>query len=169
VEILIADETRRYQAVGAGFIKLDEQAGAGDPGNVPVEGGADAIGEEMRDQPVGGFALGFHGAPLGGRNVGGDFSKRARLGRFGQSIRSELLRADQRAMHDKIGIAADRRCEMRVAPQVQSKMAEILRRIFRLRLAAQHHFVDQPLDLAALDPLQNAVERVRAQRAALGQ
>ena len=37
VEILIADEAGGYQAVGAGFVKLDEQAGARDAGNVAVE------------------------------------------------------------------------------------------------------------------------------------
>ena len=54
-------------------------------------------------------------------------------------------------MHDEIGIAADRRGEMRVAAQIEAEMAEILRRIFRLGLAAQHHLVDQPLDVAAFD------------------
>ncbi len=48
-------------------------------------------------------------------------------------------------------------------------MAEILRRIFRLRLTAQHDFVDQPFELAALYPRQNAVERIGPQRAAFRQ
>src|ERR1700733_15400273 len=48
-------------------------------------------------------------------------------------------------------------------------MAEILRRIFRLRLRAQYYFVDEPIDVAALDPRQDAVERIRPQRAALWQ
>ena len=71
----------------------------------------------------------------------------------GKPVGAELLRADQRAMHDEVGVAADRRGEMRIAPQVEAEMAEILRRIFRLRLAAQHHLVDQPFDIAAFDPL----------------
>src|ERR1700724_3275397 len=53
-KIFAADKARRDEAVGAGVVELDEQAGAGDAGNMTVEGGADAIGEEMRDQPVGG-------------------------------------------------------------------------------------------------------------------
>ena len=72
-------------------------------------------------------------------------------------------------MHDEVGIAADRRGEVRVAAQVEAEMAEILRRIFRLRLAAQHDFVDQPFDVAALYARQDAIERIRPQRAALGQ
>ena len=55
-------------------------------------------------------------------------------------------------MHDEIGIAPDRRGEMGVAAEIEAEMAKILRRIFRLGLAAQHHFVDQPFDIAAFDP-----------------
>src|SRR5271154_1360414 len=49
-EIFIADQARRNKAVGAGLVELDEQSGAGDAGNVAVESGADAIGEEMRNE-----------------------------------------------------------------------------------------------------------------------
>ena len=72
-------------------------------------------------------------------------------------------------MHDQIGIAADRRGEVGVAAQIEAEMAEIFRRIFGLRLGAQHDFVDQPFDVAAFDARQNAVEAVRPQRAALRQ
>ena len=69
---------------------------------------------------------------------------------LGQAAVAELERADQPAMHDQVGIAADRRGEMRVAAQVQAEMAVILRRVFGLRLRAQHHLVDQLLGVAAL-------------------
>ena len=46
--------------------------------------------------------------------------------RLGQAVIAQPQRADQRAMDDQIGIAADRRGEMRVAAQVQAEMAEIL-------------------------------------------
>ena len=59
---------------------FDEQAGAGDAGNAAVEGRADAVGEEMRDQPVGGLALGLHGAPLGGGDLRGDFGQLRSVG-----------------------------------------------------------------------------------------
>src|SRR6202451_3408369 len=63
-KIFVADEARRDESVGAGVVELDEQAGAGDAGNMAVEGRADPIGEKMRDQPVSGLALGLHGAAL---------------------------------------------------------------------------------------------------------
>ena len=68
-EIFIANGARRYEAVGAGLAQLHEQAGAGDAGDAAIEGRADAVGEEMRDQAVGGLALGQHGAALGGRDL----------------------------------------------------------------------------------------------------
>ena len=51
-EIFVADGARRDKAVGAGLVELDEQAGARDAGNMPVECRADAVGQKMRDQPV---------------------------------------------------------------------------------------------------------------------
>ena len=44
-------------------------------------------------------------------------------------------------------------------------MAVILRRIFRLRLRAQHHLVDQRLVILAADLAEHAIEQRRAQRA----
>ena len=82
---------------------------------------------------------------------------------------AELERADQPAMHDQVGIAADRRGEMRVAAQVQAEMAVILRRVFGLRLRAQHDLVDELLGVAALDLGEDAVEGVRPQHAAFGE
>src|SRR5260370_7177984 len=72
-------------------------------------------------------------------------------------------------MHDEVGIAADRRREMGVAAQIEAEMSEILRRIFVLRLRAQHHLIDQPFDIAAFDSRQDAVETVGAKRSAFRQ
>ena len=44
-------------------------------------------------------------------------------------------------------------------------MAVILRRIFRLRLRAQHHLVDQRFVILAADLAEHAIEQRRAQRA----
>ncbi len=151
-EIFVADGARRHEAVGAGFVQFHEQAGAVHAGDAAVESGADAVGQKMRDQPIVGFAFGQHGAPLGRRNLRGDFRQRLVVHRLGQAIAAKLERADQPAMHDQVGIAADRRGEMGVAAQVQAEMAVILRRVFGLRLRAQHDFVDQRLGVAALRP-----------------
>src|SRR5579872_4116326 len=167
-EVLLADSARRNKTIGAGFVELDEQTGPGYPRNMAVENRADAVGQEMGDQAIGGLALGFHGAAFGRRNVGGDFGKAAGIGAVRQAISAKLERTDQGAMDDQIGIAADRRGEMRVAPQIEPEMAEILRRIFSLRLRAQHDFIDQPFDVAAFDTRQNAIEPIRTKRAALG-
>src|SRR5690349_18467304 len=70
---------------------------------------------------------------------------------------------------DAIGVATDRRGKMGIAAQIEAEMAEIIRRIFSLRLRAQHHFIDQPLDVAAFHPRQNPVEAVGTKRAALWQ
>ena len=86
-----------------------------------------------------------------------------------QAAVAELAGADQRAMHDEIGIAADRRGEMRVAAQIEAEMAVVLGGIFGLRLGAQHDLVDQLLDVAALHARQDVVELLGAQRAGLGQ
>src|SRR5262245_27684731 len=59
-EIFVADRARRDETVGAGIVELDEQAGAGDAGNVALERGADPVGEEMREQAVEGLALRLH-------------------------------------------------------------------------------------------------------------
>ena len=53
-----------------------------------AEGGADAVGEEMGDQPVDGFALGRHGAALGGGDAGRDLGERFRR-RVGQPAVAE--------------------------------------------------------------------------------
>ena len=124
-KVLFADSARRNKTVGAGFLELDEQSGARHPGNVAIEGRTDAVGQEMGDQPVSGFALGFHGPAFGGGDVGGDLGKPARIGAVRQAVGPELERADQRAMHDEIGIAADRRGEVSVTAQVEAEMPEI--------------------------------------------
>ena len=66
-------------------------------------------------------------------------------------------------MHDQVGVSPDRRREMRVAPQVEAEMAIILRRIFRLRLRAQHHLVDKRFVILAADLAEHAIEQGRAQ------
>ena len=106
----------------------------------------------MRDQPVDGLALGRHGAALGGGDLRAPISPSERASSpVGKAVVAELEGADQRAVHDQVGIAPDRRGEVRVAAQVEPEMAVVLRRVFGLRLGAQHDLVDELLDVAALD------------------
>ena len=72
-------------------------------------------------------------------------------------------------MHNQIRVAADRRREVRVAAQVQSEVAVILRGIFGLCLCAQDHFVDKLLGVAALHAGQNSIERFGLEHAAFGE
>src|ERR1700751_4719333 len=120
-KILLADSARRNKTVGAGFVEFDEESGARHPGYVAIEDRTDAVGQEMGDQPVSSFALGFHGPSFSGGDVSGDLGKPARIGAVGQAVGPELERADQRTMHDEIGIAADRRRGMRIGTQIEAE------------------------------------------------
>ncbi len=61
-------------------------------------------------------------------------------------------------MHDQVGITADRGCEMGITPERETEMPVILGRVFRLRLAAQHHLVDEDLGIVALHARKHVVE-----------
>ena len=107
-EKLVADRARRNEAVRACAVELDEQAGSRHPRNPALKRGADPVGEVVRDQPVVGLALGLHGAPLGGGNLRRDLAQRAAVLVGRRAVIAEVLRADQRAMHGEVGVAADR-------------------------------------------------------------
>ena len=146
-EIFIADKARRNQTVGAGFVEFDEQAGAGDAGNMAVETwrrrdrreNARSAGRRSRARPS------WRGvrSPRCWRRFR---QARGLSVPSGKPSGAELERADQRAMHDQIGVAADRRGEVGVAAKIEAEMAVILRRIFRLRLAAQNHQIASRTD-----------------------
>src|SRR5215211_8516319 len=57
VVIFRAKRADRNQPISAGILQLHEQAGAGDAGDSGLKTRADLVGQEMRDEPVGGFAL----------------------------------------------------------------------------------------------------------------
>src|SRR5262249_28544097 len=134
VEVLTPERADRNETVGTGILQLDEQTGARDPGNPALKRRADAVREVMCDQPVGRLALSLHGAPLGKRNLRGDFAQMFRRFAVGQCTFTQSERADQRAVYHQIGIPAYRRCEMRVSSQVEPEMPIILGGIFSLRL-----------------------------------
>ena len=69
-----------------------------------------------------------------------------------QAAGAELQRADQGAVDDEVGVAADRRGEVGVAAEVQAEVADVLRAVLGLRLGAQHDLVDELAVLAVLHP-----------------
>ena len=88
-EIFPADIARRDEAVSTGLIEFDKEPGAGHPRNMGIEQRADPVGKEMRDQPIGSFAFGLHGAALGDGNICGDLGKCTRIRGIRQSIVSK--------------------------------------------------------------------------------
>ena len=167
-EIVVAERRRGHEAVGAGLGQFDEQADAGDAGDARPEHGADPVGEMSRDKPVDRLAFGRHSAALGGRNVLGDLRELAAAHVVEPAV-AKPERADQRAMNDQVGVAADRRGEMRVSAQIEAEMAVVLVAIFRLRLGAQHDLVDQRLDRLPANAAEHAVEMRGAHPIALGE
>ncbi len=122
---------------------------------------------------VDGAALGGGGAPLGLRDVLADRGKggEGHLGTFAlaEILARRVVAAHQGAVNEQVGITPDRRGEMRVAPEREAEMADILRAVERLRLAAQDELVDHRGVGRAGGLLQQAVEVARSHRLPLGE
>src|SRR6185312_15584529 len=95
-------------------------------------------------------ALGGDGAPLGRRDVLGDRLQLRRL---------SIELAEKGAVDEEIGIAADRRGEMRIAAQREAEMADVAGAVRGLRLGAQDEVVDQGRLLRAGSAAEDAVEQ----------
>src|SRR3546814_6157585 len=94
---------------------------AGDP---RLDDLADAFGKIGRDIAIGGVAFGLHRAAFEHRNLlAGALHLRCLV--IGQPARPQPERLHQRAVDDEIGIAPDRRGEMRVTAEREPKMAVI--------------------------------------------
>ena len=61
-------------------------------------------------------------------------------------------------MHDEVGIAADRRGEMGIAPEREAEVALVHRAVNRLGLGPQDHLVDHVLVIFSLNVFQQLVE-----------
>src|SRR5262249_19007740 len=120
-EILAANGARGNEAVRAGVVEFDDQAGARGTGDVAGGGWADAIGEEMRQQAIARLLFVFHGAALAGRDLPAAPPERGGVLFRRQATNAEPQGADEPAMDDEVGVAADRRGEMGVAAQVESE------------------------------------------------
>ena len=115
---------------------------------------AHAAREPGGDIAVDGVALGLHRAALGQADRVGDLDRSSRSWSdrplFGGSLAFgrrllELEGIDQRAVDQQVGIAADRRGEVRVAAEREAEVAGVLRAVVGLGLAAQHRFHHQRL------------------------
>ena len=151
--------------VSSSFTKSAE---AGDAGDRARELRADAVGEVGGEVAVGGVALGHHRAALGHRDVLAGLGE-ADLLVVGQPVLPPAVGTDQRAVHDEVGVAPDRRGEMAVARQVQAEVAEVLRRVVGLGHRAQHAHVDHLGVLGAGDAVEQAVEVGGLEHLALGE
>src|SRR5262249_6049112 len=129
-EILAADGARGNEAVRAGVVEFDEQPGARGAGDVAGEGCADTIGEEMCEQAIESLPFGFHVGALVGRDWRADLAQRGGVLLRRQAAVAEPQRADEPAMDDEVGVAADRRGEMGVAAEVEPEMPVILGCVF---------------------------------------
>ena len=118
------------------------------------------IGHECREVTINCIALRQLGATFGGGDVFGGLLK-ARRFLLAQPAGAEVKPANQGAVDQQIGVAADRAGEMGVAGQTQSKMADIFRCVGGLRLAAQHDFVDDRRVFRAGDHLQDMIQVAR--------
>ena len=75
---------------------------------------------------------------------------------------------NQRAVHDQVGIAPDRRCEMRIRPQSQPEMPKIFREIIRLRHRPQRGDVHQLAKISIFGLRQQPVQMRCLQHLPLG-
>ncbi|ODS03502.1 hypothetical protein AUC71_09280 [Methyloceanibacter marginalis] len=168
VEIFVPDARRGDEAIRSSFGEAHKQAGAHEPRHPGGKRGADAVGEKGGNQTVGGVPLGRHGPPLRIGDSAGDLFQLLHF-LIREAASAQVKGADQGAMHDEIGVAANGRGEMGVAPQVETEMPEILRAVFGLGLAAQDHFADELRGGRGPGLRENAIELSRLERAGLGQ
>ena len=150
-EIFSTDGSSRDEAVSARIVQFDEQSSIGHTGNVAFELRSDAIAKKLVGQPVKGLALRFHSAPFGCRDGGSDLSQCGNVNIRRQSVRAQSQGPDQAAMDDQIRIAPNGRGEVGISAQVEAEMSVIFDGVFGLRLGAEHHFVDELLDIATFN------------------
>ena len=139
LKILLAETPDRHQALGHRLVEPHEQPEPLHPRHRGGKAAADLARHQDREEAVDGGALGLHRAPLAPRQLGAELgpvlAARHRL----EPALAELQRPDQGAMHHEVGIAPDRRGEMRIAAEIEPEMAEIVRAVGGLALRPQHH------------------------------
>src|SRR5690606_13667832 len=116
-----------HQAVDLGLVQLHEQAEAGDAADGAVELAADVLPHPPRAVALVHFALGLVGPARTLRAL----QRQRRHFVRGIGVAVHALPGEavlDRAVHQQVRIAADRRGEMRVGLQRQAEVADVLRR-----------------------------------------
>ena len=143
-------------------IELDVQAERGDAGDVAVELVADLVRHEADLLPLHQLALGVVGAALALGRVARDLRQVLGQLRLALLVHAAVARLAQRAVDDQVGIAADRRGEVRVAVGREAEVPEVLRVVARLLHRPQHQERDRLLLRRAAHPLDELLEVARA-------
>ena len=132
-----------------------------DAGDVAVELVADLVRHEADLLPLHQLALGVVGAALAFGRVARDL--RQVLGQLLLALlgHAAVARLAQRAMHDEVGIAADRRGEVRVAVGGEAEVPEVRRVVARLLHRPQHQERDRLLLGRAAHALDELLEVAR--------
>ena len=113
----------RHEPLGAAVGEGDEDPRAMQAGDPALEARADPCGEEGRDISLHRRALRGLGAALGAGHAFAGQDQVPMRGRGAALAEREGM--DQGSVHDEVGVAPDRRGEMRVARQREAEMAEV--------------------------------------------
>src|SRR5690348_12441334 len=112
-EIFLPQVLGEEQTVAAQVLDRREEAERLDSGNPAFDELAHLISKARRDIAVDRLPLGFHCAPLEHRDLFADLLEPL-LVSLRKSPLPEVVRLHQRAVDEKVGVAADRRGEVRV-------------------------------------------------------
>ena len=167
VEVVAPELGYVDEPVDVELVERDENAEARHAADRSAEGLADLVLHEVALQPVLDVARCLVGAALGLRAM------RAELGpgRSGRPVLRLREHGLDRAMHEQIGVAADRRREMRVRLVGKSEVPDVVGPVPCLLQRAQQHRLQQRIVGAVLDADQElrVVGRGRAVAAGKGQ
>ena len=158
---VIAQVVDVQQAVGADRRELHERAELDHGRDETFERLADAIAQVYALEPRVHVAIGFVGAFLELRELGA--RERELPAVVSQAIRIRIRQhRAQAAMHDEVGIAADRRGEMRVVLERETEVPDVLRLIHRLHHRANDQRLDERPLFVVTEPVGDGAEIPRA-------
>ena len=158
----------RDEAVGPALAQGDEEPEARHAVDAAREDVAYPLRQEGRREAVHGLTLGGGGAALGAGDMLADrFEALLLIGT--EAVVTQLQPADQRAVHQQVRIAADRRGEVGVARQRQPEVPQVLAAVIGLALAAQDQVVDHLVVGCVPGLLQHPLEGLGTDHLPLGE